>query len=273
MKAERPISPSSPFSPFSFLGCCQYYCRPCCPAWGPPSLPLQAAMHFPSYIILKSLHLSLTFTLWSYCTVCLLISTGAPHLLFELLSPPRKPATNHLPYLLLSWCHMSSAPAPSHRNHSTIFCFFHPHIFKISILSCKALPKAVSCIFLHAGLAEPPWIGTRAIAFSPQFVQYTSQGIQRKAVYPDTQKQILSSWQNMRSSVWHLVSSRTVKQNCLAIHKENVCFKRSLRISPRCHWSHLKMENLSLPVVDCSNSCPPSLLKTCGLLPFEFTTI
>lgn len=132
IKAEWPTFPSSPFSPFSFLGCCQYYC-PGCPAWGPSSLLLQAAMCFPSCIILKSLHLSLTFTLWSYDTDrLLLISTVAPLLLFDLLSPLKKPATNHLPYLLLCWCHMGSASAPSHRDHSTIFCFSHPHMFKIS---------------------------------------------------------------------------------------------------------------------------------------------
>lgn len=65
----------------------------------------------------------------------------------DLLNPPKKPATNPLPCWLLRWCFVSSAQAPSHRKHCTIFCFSYPHTLKISIFSCKALPKAAPACF------------------------------------------------------------------------------------------------------------------------------
>lgn len=65
----------------------------------------------------------------------------------DLLNPPKKPATNPLPCWVLRWCFVSSAQAPSHRKHCTIFCFSYPHTLKISIFSCKALPKAAPACF------------------------------------------------------------------------------------------------------------------------------
>lgn len=65
----------------------------------------------------------------------------------DLLNPPKIPATNPHPCWLLRWCFVSSAQAPSHRKHCTIFCFSYPHMLKISIFSCKALPKAAPACF------------------------------------------------------------------------------------------------------------------------------
>lgn len=110
----------------------------------------------------------------------------------DLLNAPNKSASNPHPYLLLRWCFVSSAQAPSHRKHCTRFCFSYPHTFKISMFSCKALPKAVTCTFLCADVPEPPWIWNSArftwVFFFSQFIQHTSQGIQRRAVYPDTKR-------------------------------------------------------------------------------------
>lgn len=115
--------------------------------------------------------------------------------------------------------HKLSAPAPSHRNHSTISRFSHPHTFKISILSSKAPPKAVTCILLHAGLAESPWIGNSArfMAFVPQFVQCTSQGIKKKpTVYPDTVKE---REHEIISLILHFTTNCKAAQSCYSYRK------------------------------------------------------
>lgn len=153
MKAEQLIGPSSPVCSFQF-------------PWSRPVLMLSLMP------CLRILYLALLgcyeFTILYYTKIpssffhlyhmkLLLISTVAPLLLFDLLNSPKKTAT-YPPSLLLSWHHVSSVPAFSHRNHS-VTCFFHPHMFKISILSCKALPKGVTCIFLYAGLVAHSWTG------------------------------------------------------------------------------------------------------------------
>lgn len=145
-------------------------------------------MHFLPFITLKSLLFTLIFAVWSYCTDCLPMSTVAP---LYILNPPKKPATNPHPCWLLRWCFVSSVQVLSHRKHHTIFCFSYPQTFNISVFSCKALPKVVTCIFLHADLPEPPWTGNTARftwVFFSQFIQYSSQGIQRSRVYPDTKR-------------------------------------------------------------------------------------
>lgn len=151
---------------------------PGCPAWGPSSLASQAAMHFLAYITLKSLPFSLIFALhW-------LSPNEYSSSSLDLLNPPKKPAMNPHPYWLLRWCFVSSAQAPSHRKHHTIFCFSYPHTFKISIFSCRALPKAVTCIFLRADLPEPPWNGNTArftwVFFLPVYSIYQPRNTKRR---------------------------------------------------------------------------------------------
>lgn len=66
MKAEQPTCPSSLFFPFSLPGQYMLSLMPCLRTL---YLAPTGSYNLPFYIILKSLHLSLTFTMWNYYTV------------------------------------------------------------------------------------------------------------------------------------------------------------------------------------------------------------
>lgn len=155
----------------------------------------------------------------------------------DLLNPPNKPASNLHPYWLLRWCLVSSAQAPSHRKHCTIFCFSYPHTCKIPYFPaklCLRLSSAHFCVLTFPNLSELETVPDSLGVFPLSLFNIPAKEY-KEGLYTQIQKEILRSWGNTRSSVWYLVSSQTVKQHTLAIHTETICFKISPRISSRQH--------------------------------------
>lgn len=190
----------------------------------------------------------------------------------DLLNPPKKPATNPLPCWLLRWCFVSSAQAPSHRKHCTIFCFSYPHTLKISIFSCKALPKAAPACFCD--LPEHPWIGNWARFTWGFFLSLFNIPAKeyKEELYTQTQKEISRSWGNTRSSVWYLVSSQTVSSTVLLFLQKIYALKYLQEYNPGIikvtwRWKTCHLQCQTVP------PWPPCLRETCALLPFQFAVI
>lgn len=149
----------------------------------------------------------------------------------DLLNPPKKPATNPLPCWLLRWCLWallkplptgSTAPSSAFLTLTRLRSLYFP-------------AKPCLRLHLHVSVCWPSWTSLNwklsqiHLGFFSQFIQYTSQGIQRRAVYPDTKRDFKVLREHEIISLIPCFIT-DCKQHSLAIPTENICFKISPRI-------------------------------------------